>query len=127
MIEFTIRLRTVNELNSHEHWRKRQRRAKAQRWAANATAGARRDFYELTNAPDMPGSGIVPLTVTLTRVAPSLGLDPHDGLPASCKHIADGIADALGIDDRDGRVTWVYAQARGKAREYAVRVRLEAR
>lgn len=33
-----------------------------------------------------------------------------------------GVADALGIDDRDPRVTWRYAQE--KAKGYAVRVEI---
>ena len=36
-----------------------------------------------------------------------------------------GFCDALGIDDRDPRVTWRYGQERGGAREYAVRITVE--
>lgn len=61
--------------------------------------------------------------VTITRVAPSRGLDPHDGLGAALKSIIDGVCDALDIrDDRDPRVTWVLGQRRGVAREYRVEV-----
>lgn len=64
--------------------------------------------------------------VTLTRVAPSNGLDPHDGLGASLKANIDGIADALGLsNDRDPHVVWVLGQRRGKPREYAVIVLIE--
>jgi len=35
------------------------------------------------------------------------------------------VADALGIDDRDPRVDWRYAQRRGAAKEYAVEIRIE--
>ena len=38
-----------------------------------------------------------------------------------------GIADALGIDDRDPRVSWRYSQKRGKPKEYLVEVSIEAR
>jgi len=34
--------------------------------------------------------------------------------------LRDGVADYLGIDDRDPRVVWEYAQAKGEVREYAV-------
>jgi hypothetical protein len=64
-----------------------------------------------------------PVTVTITRVAPSTGLDPHDGLGAALKGVIDGIADGLGLaNDRDDRVTWKLSQRRGKPREYAVQV-----
>lgn len=64
-----------------------------------------------------------PLVVTVTRIAPSSGLDPHDGLGAALKGCIDGIADGLGLtNDRDERVTWRLTQRRGKPREYAVEV-----
>ena len=70
----------------------------------------------------------LPVTVTITRVAPSSGLDPHDGLGAALKAIIDGVADALGLkNDRDARVTWVLAQRRGDPKKYFVEVCIEAR
>lgn len=67
----------------------------------------------------------MPCTVVLTRVAPSGGLDPHDGLGAALKGIIDGVADALGLtNDRDPRVRWVLGQRRGKRGEYAVEVEI---
>ena len=70
---------------------------------------------------------VPPWRITLTRVAPSSGLD-DDALPASCKAIRDGIADVLGTpNDRDPIYEWRYAQRRGKPREYAVEVTIETR
>jgi hypothetical protein len=60
------------------------------------------------------------LEVHLTRIAPR-ELD-DDNLRGALKSTRDGVADALGIDDRDPRVRWGYGQERGKVREYAVRV-----
>lgn len=55
-----------------------------------------------------------PLVIVVCRVAPSNGLDPHDGLGASLKGTIDGIADGLGLkSDRDKRVTWEIDQRRG--------------
>jgi predicted Fe-S protein YdhL (DUF1289 family) len=62
---------------------------------------------------------MLPAVVHMTRIAPSNGLD-DDSLPASCKGIRDEIAKWLGVDDRDPRVRWEYAQTRGK--EWAVLV-----
>lgn len=58
------------------------------------------------------------LVVHVIRIAPRL-LDQHDNLAASAKALIDGIADGLGINDRDPRVEWVVSQEKGEA---AVRV-----
>lgn len=67
-----------------------------------------------------------PVVVTVTRLAPSSGLDPHDGLGAACKAVIDGVTDGLGLtNDRDPRVTWKLAQERSPRGVYGVRVRIE--
>lgn len=66
-----------------------------------------------------------PVTVTMTRIAPSTnGLDAHDNLPGSLKPAVDGVADWLGIRDDDKRVEWKYTQERGA--EYGVRITVQA-
>jgi len=67
---------------------------------------------------------VLPVRVTLTRIAPSSGLDEHDNLRGSLKPFADGVADWLGVDDRDARIEWRYSQERGQA--HAVRIVVEA-
>jgi hypothetical protein len=62
--------------------------------------------------------------VTLIRVAPRK-LD-DDNLQSGFKALRDGIADRLGVKDNDPRVKWKYDQVRGRAKEYAARVRIEA-
>lgn len=117
-----VPVRTSNPNNGSAGWSRnaafaKARRRKAERGAAHVrllAAGA----HMVT----------LPVTVTVTRVAPSDGLDPHDGLGAALKGCIDGVADALGLkNDRDPRVTWVLGQRRGKPKEYAVEVRIEAR
>lgn len=64
----------------------------------------------------------IPLVVTLTRVAPSQGLDT-DGLAASLKRCRDAVSKALNIDDGpDSPIRWVPDQRRGP---YAVEVRIK--
>lgn len=104
-----IRAVSLNQ-GKGEHWAAKARRAKAQRQAAH---------WKLKGNPVY-----LPCVVTLTRIAPSVGLDPHDNLPGGLKATADGVADWLGIDDRDPSVTWRYCQERG--REYGVRVTVES-
>lgn len=109
-------IRTVSEANraSSEHWRVRYKRALSQRGTTKAIFAA---FWRGAKMK-------LPVHVTLTRCAPSAGLDP-DNLPTSTKHVQDGIADVLGVDDGDAtKVTWAYQQERGP---YAVRVEVNER
>lgn len=132
MILVTLPIKTPNPLNgSHGHWSKKAKLRKGQRQAAayGVLAAMAREFG--------PGVRLAALTVgkplmafkrgvlvTVTRIAPSSGLDVHDGLGASLKACIDGTADALCVDDRDPRVTWKLEQERGP---WGVRIRIEPR
>lgn len=116
LVSFTIPIRTVSEANARGHWAGKARRAKAHRFAANAHALAHLDAR--TRRLVLEGGCVV----TLTRIAPR-SLD-SDNLATSQKSARDGIADALGIDDRDPRVTWQYAQEKGEPGQYAVDVEI---
>jgi hypothetical protein len=104
VVELPLRIESTQ--NKREHWAEKARRTKQQRLAALAV-------------PTHP----LPCRVVLTRVAPR-ALD-DDNCVSGFKALRDGIADRLGVDDKDPRVTWVYRQARGKAKEYAARVEIE--
>ena len=106
----SIPIRTVSEANIRVHWAVRAKRVKAQRLAVSMVLGSRRSLI------DRP-----PYVVTLCRVAPSKGLDT-DNLCSSLKASRDAVAAILGIDDGDARITWRYAQRRGKPKEYAVEI-----
>lgn len=109
ILRWTIHVRTVsaNIAYAGEHWSKRAKRAAEQRWVVGATIGNRI-------------RGLLPCTVTLTRVAPR-GLD-DDNLLGALKSVRDQVAQCIGVDDRDQRIDWRYAQERGAPREYAVRI-----
>lgn len=115
MVEIRIPLpglKLVSLTNQREHWRTRARRAKSQR-----------HIGELTVKAALRSSGEVlrfPVTVTITRIAPRV-LD-DDNLAGAAKSVRDGVADALGVDDRDPRVRWAVAQRKGKPREYGAEV-----
>ncbi len=102
----TLPLRTGRGLNDRKHHFARYRAAKAERKAA----------YLCTRAVSLP------CVVTLTRISP--GTLDGDNLQGALKGVRDGVADRLGVDDRDARVRWVYAQERGK--EFGVRIVIEA-
>lgn len=93
--------------NLHEHWRKRHQRIKAQRASVGLMLHANRVGHQLA-----PKNSIDALVVTLTRVAPR-ALD-DDNLAFAFKGCRDEIAAYFGVNDNDPRVTWRYAQERGK-------------
>lgn len=86
-----IPLRLVSAANAREHWAKKARRVKSERKAALLV-------------PKHP----LPCIVTITRHGKRM-MD-GDNLQSACKGLRDGIADRLGVDDADPRVTWLYEQ-----------------
>lgn len=111
----TLPIRTESEANLREHWAKKSRRAKDQRGTARMILG------QWKYAPLKRHTGT--FEITLVRIGQK-PLDP-DNLANSFKHVQDGIADALGIDDGDVRIKWFYAQVKGSPREYAVMVEIK--
>jgi glucose-6-phosphate-specific signal transduction histidine kinase len=109
MIEIFLPIATVSVSNVREHWAKRAARAKAHRQQAYLMT------VLITRMYLRP-----PMTVKMIRVAPRQ-LD-DDNLRGALKSIRDGIADRLGIDDRDPRVTWQYDQEKGRPKQRGVRL-----
>lgn len=67
----------------------------------------------------------VPCIVTITRIAPSRkGLDGGDNANDCAKHVRDGVADALAIDDGGSLVEWRYAQEKGSPKTFRVRIEI---
>lgn len=95
-----IPIKTVSGMNAREHHMARARRVKAEREAVG--------WAVATIAPPKP-----PCTVTMTRLAPSNGLD-GDNLQSSQKGVRDALAKWIGIDDKSPLVTWQYDQQRAK-------------
>jgi hypothetical protein len=107
MIEVELPLHVQSEANGREHWAVKAKRVKLHRHTACVLV------------PLHP----LPCVVTLTRIAPRI-LD-DDNLASGFKAIRDGVADRLGVDDRDPRVQWRYAQRPGKPKQYAALVRID--
>ena len=93
-----VPIRTARGGNNREHPMVRHRRVVAERYATGI-------FLNVARRPALP------LTCTLTRHAPSNGLD-DDNLRGALKAVRDQVAQWLGIDDRDPRCAWRYAQQR---------------
>jgi hypothetical protein len=109
-----VPIRIESEANVRQHWAARHKRLKAQQnavhWSMIANIG--RCGYREKPAP--------PCTILLTRIGPRK-LDT-DNLVVGFKAVRDEIARWLGVDDGDDRVTWQYAQERGRPKEYAIRI-----
>ncbi len=102
---------TVSESNQREHWAPKAKRAKLHRNIAG---------IQTTRLLLCP----LPIVVTLVRIAPRT-LD-DDNLRGALKATRDGVADAFGVDDRDPRVEWRYAQRKGEPRAYRVEIGVRA-
>ena len=111
-MEVLLPIQTVGGLNAREHHMAKARRVKAERRCAAL-------LTQRAAAKIAP-----PVVVTMTRL--SSGELDDDNLQGACKAIRDGIADAYGIDDRDKRIKWQYAQAKCKRGQFGVIVRIEA-
>jgi hypothetical protein len=107
----TLPLRTYSEVNLRQHWARKSARVKLQR-------GTTRMLFSQHRIPPLP------ICVALVRISPR-ALD-DDNLRSALKAIRDGIADWLGIDDRDARVRWEYEQRRSARRQHGVEVRVMA-
>jgi hypothetical protein len=115
-VEFEIPGTVPSASNLREHWAVKAKRVKVQRlkvWLMGLPL--RMWLSERTAPPER-------CVVTLTRVSPRL-LD-DDNIRGALKAQRDQVAQMLGVDDRDPRVTWVYEQAKGKPS--CLRVAVEA-
>jgi hypothetical protein len=108
-ISWFVPVVTKNPLNSRQHWRVVSKRA------------AEEKEITLLSAPH--GIAVVlPCVVILARCSQRT-LDAHDGLRAALKHVADGVAEWIGVDDREGAgIRFQYEQEYVRKADSGVRV-----
>lgn len=115
--------------NANGFWQVHAAKAKKQRNGVAIAIETRLRFHGLTCFGPKRKVGWIesmiylraPVVVRMTRL--SRGELQDDNLRSALKHVRDGIADAMGVDDADPRVTWRYAQGRSsKEMPYAVRI-----
>ena len=104
----------VRSLNEREHPQAKAKRVAQERGVTRLAC----------NAPCAQFRARPPerMTITLTRIGPK-AFDSDNNVGA-LKHVRDGVADALSLDDADPRLTWVYLQD-CRERRYAVRIELD--
>ena len=104
-LRVVVPVRTISSSNAREHWAVRARRVKTERAAALLVLRS-------TGCP----LWTAPLVVRLTRISGPRGktLD-DDNLRGCLKAIRDGVADWLGVQDNDPRITWRYDQRKADA------------
>ncbi len=113
-IEIILPIQTVSEANNFDHWTKKQKRHKKQKW-----------WVELAFTQCKPK---IPCNITLIRMAPRF-LDADDNLRMAVKYIKDYIAAYITGDHQPGRadgsklLTWYYDQIKSKT--YAVKIIIE--
>lgn len=78
-------------------------------WRARAGTAKRQRSKALKACPPWAAGPL--LTVRLTRVSP--GTLDDDAVPAALKHVRDGVAARLRVDDASPLVRWEYAQETG--------------
>jgi hypothetical protein len=108
MIAITVPIRTARGLNSREHHFTRYARNRKEKEAVG--------WYLKGKArPRFPGA-----VVSLTRIAPSEGLD-SDNLQGALKAVRDAVAEYLDVDDKFHHIVdYQYHQERGP--EWGVRI-----
>lgn len=111
---FELSIKTVSEANSTEHWTKKSKRHREQKFFVNLAL--REGIKEIT----------LPCKIKLTRIS-TRTLD-YDNLCSSLKYVLDSVCDLLvpglrpGQADGDPRITTSYDQEKGK--KYAIRIEI---
>lgn len=114
MIEFFIKVKTISESNTFDHWTKKHKRKQNQKiltWDA---------FKPHLNKVTLP------CTVHMTRISPRTMDD--DNLRGCLKTIRDSIASMIFPDKAPGRaddnplITWKYHQQKGSPQQVRIRI-----
>lgn len=110
-----IPIRLVSEANSSEHWTKKSKRHKIQKFLVTS-------YLKTKVIPELP------FCVTLTRFAPR----PFDGdnLQTAFKYVRDALSEYVtgcnqaGMADSDPRITWEYKQEKTTGKEHYITIEI---
>ena len=113
-VEIVLPIPTKSTANLREHHHAKARRVKMERSTTS-------DWLRIVHGHPLLATTGWWFDITLTRLG-GRGLD-DDNLANAGKAVRDGVADWLGIDDGDKRLTWTYTQEPGGP--IGVRIRIE--
>lgn len=99
---FEVPTKTVSEMNRIEHWGAKRRRAKSQRELAKLCCDV------ALPSPVARSIRFSTHEIKLLRVGGKRMDD--DNLASAMKHVRDGIADSVQVDDGSNRIKWRYDQ-----------------
>ncbi len=127
VVDVVVPIRTTSKTNDRDHWRVRAKKTKAERDATACVLCERHGAVcVVASTPKGPRVRFreppLPCTVTLTRISERY-LD-DDNVRGALKAIRDEVAAFLGVDDRDPRVVWAYAQMKQKRGHFGVRIQI---
>jgi len=114
VVEFPFKVESRANKHTSNHWGPRAETTRKQRQGTNLKLRTERGLKGWAQRT-LDSEGLV---VRVVRVAPR-ELDSHDNIGHALKACTDGVADFLGVNDRDERVTFVPDQLVG---EIGVRV-----
>jgi hypothetical protein len=115
-VTIIIPIKLANEANSNEHWTKKAKRHKMQKFLVT----------QFLKSEDMPPGP--PWNIILTRIAPKVFDD--DNLQMAFKWVRDAVSEYLldeakaGHADNDRRLTWKYKHEKGNIQEHKIKVEI---
>ena len=115
-----LQIRVNASVNKRSHWRQKARIAHCERLLTGNTIRSLMSLHDQVSIRACPNR----IRVTLKRIGKRL-LD-DDNLQGAFKHVRDGVADALGIDDGSLRYRWVYVQEKGPKYGVEIEIQIES-
>lgn len=120
VLEFTLPVLVVSEMNARDSWRGRHKRFASHREAVDALLAPTPALLKGVGQMLSVGGKAV---ITLTRCG-GRSLD-SDNLAGGFKAVRDRLAEKLDLDDGDPRLTWEYDQVTGGPAGTHVQIRVE--
>lgn len=128
-LEWTHPMKLPSCANLREHWATRAKRMRQHHTiglvATGAAASKVRNGYEVTTTRRwLPNPLPTPTKILVMLTRHGVRRLDSDNLASAFKGVRDGVAAAIGIDDGDPRITWMYEQDKCKRGEERVTCRI---
>ena len=111
-IIFNLNIQGLNKSNRYSHWGKQAAAKKKQRALSCVKVANEMALGNLQKCS----------SYEVTFLRSGVRLLDDDNFIGGCKHIRDGIADALGIDDGSNKLRFIYLQTKGQRKFLQVNI-----